>query len=238
MLRNLFFISFIFICTTGKAQTKNFIDQPFIEVTGSSDTLVTPNEIYIRIIISEKDSRNRTSIEEQEKTMVAGLKTLGIDVEKDLTVSDLLSNYRFYIFKQKDVLKTKSYSLKVSTAFTTGKVFILLEDLDISNASIEKIDHSALDLIKSLCRAKAAVNAKDKAALVTNYLGQTLGPAINITDLEIVSDNMLTGRAAGITLRGMRSITDDFDKYVVPDVAFEKIRVRQSLNIKFILNPK
>jgi len=36
------------------AQTKNFIDQPYIEVFGYADTLVTPNLIYIKIIIDEK----------------------------------------------------------------------------------------------------------------------------------------------------------------------------------------
>ncbi len=39
----------------GWTQTKNFIDQPFIETTAQVDTLVTPDRIYLNILILEKD---------------------------------------------------------------------------------------------------------------------------------------------------------------------------------------
>ena len=115
----------------GHTQTKNFIDQPYIEVTGSADTLVTPNQIFIKSIISEKDSRDKVPIQESENKMVAAFKTLGINTDLDLTTSDILSNYRFYLLKQKDILKSKEYILKVSDATTASNVFIQLEDLGI-----------------------------------------------------------------------------------------------------------
>jgi uncharacterized protein YggE len=65
--------------TNTLAQTKTFIDQPYIEVGGYADTLVTPNEIYIKIIISEKDSKDRTSVEEQENKMITAFKGMGIN---------------------------------------------------------------------------------------------------------------------------------------------------------------
>ena len=42
------------------AQMKTFLDVPYIEVFGSADTLVTPNEIYISIVIAEAE---QTSIQ-------------------------------------------------------------------------------------------------------------------------------------------------------------------------------
>jgi uncharacterized protein YggE len=36
---------------------KNFIDQPYIEVTGKADMEVVPDEIYLTIRISELDTR-------------------------------------------------------------------------------------------------------------------------------------------------------------------------------------
>ena len=121
----------------GQTQTKNFIDQPYIEVSGNADTLVTPNEIFIRILLSEKDTRDRISIEELEQKMVNALKGLGLDTEKDLTTADMASNFKFYILKSKDVIKTKLYMLKVKDAVTASQVFIKMEELGISNASIE-----------------------------------------------------------------------------------------------------
>ncbi|RYE54063.1 MAG: hypothetical protein EOP48_13055, partial [Sphingobacteriales bacterium] len=110
----------LFSILVANSQAKNFIDQPYIEVSGSADTLVTPNEIYIRIILSEKDTRDRVSIEELELKMVAALKGLSLDTEKDLTTSDMTSNFKTYLLKSKDVIKTKIYTLKVTDAVTAS----------------------------------------------------------------------------------------------------------------------
>lgn len=34
---------------------KNFIDQNYVEVTGTAELEIVPDEIYLRIVISEKD---------------------------------------------------------------------------------------------------------------------------------------------------------------------------------------
>jgi len=47
-------------------QTKNYIDQPYLETTANIDTLVTPDLIYLKIILNEDDKRNRVSIKDME----------------------------------------------------------------------------------------------------------------------------------------------------------------------------
>ncbi len=126
---------FILAVLVGHSQTKNFLDQPYLEVAGSADTLATPNEIYIKITISEKDTKDRTSVEELEQKMYDALKTVGIDVDKNLTTSDMASNFKFYFLRNKDVMKSKQYILKVSDAITASKVFIELENLRILKPS-------------------------------------------------------------------------------------------------------
>lgn len=122
--------------------------------------MVTPNKITLKIILSEKDTRDRVSIEEMEFKMVAGLKSISINTEDKLTISDMLSNYKTYLLKQKDILKTKEYQLVVSDAATLSKVFLQLENMGISNTSIEKVEHTELESIKNICRTKAIENAK------------------------------------------------------------------------------
>ena len=112
-----------------QAQNKNFIDQPYLEVTGSADTLVTPNEIFIRTLISEKDNKDKTSLEELEAKMFAALKSLGIDVEKNLMTNDMMSNYKSYLFKSKDIIKAKQYVLKAGDA-------VLLKVFDRNDSEI------------------------------------------------------------------------------------------------------
>ena len=216
------------------AQSKNYIDQPYIDISGYADSLITPNEIYIKIIISEKDTRDRVSVEQSETKMVDGFKELGINTEKDLTTFDFGSNYRFYLLKQKDVLKTKQYILKVSDAVITNKVFMLLEDLDISNASIDRVNHSEIESVKVITRIKAVENAKQKAVSLTKPLNQTVGQAIYLTDNEVATnlETQLQGKVSGVVVQGYgkSKITNE-----LPKISFEKIRVSTTVSVKFVL---
>ena len=225
---------FILTFLVGQAQTKNFIDQPYLEVTGSADTLVTPNEIYIKINISEKDTKDRTSVEELEQKMFDALKALGLDVENNLTTTDMASNFKFYFLRRKDVMKSKQYFLKVGDAVTASKVFIELENLSISNTSIDRVNHSDLEKIKNMMRSRAIENAKARAVALTKPLNQTIGPAIHIADNEVYNTtNQLSGRLDEVVVLGYSA------KYKanqeLPKIEFEKIKVATNINVKFML---
>jgi uncharacterized protein len=223
---------FVLAILLGQTQSKNFIDQPYIEVSGSADTLVTPNEIFIRILLSEKDTRDKISIEELERRMVNALKGLGLDTEKDLTTADMASNFKFYILKSKDVIKSKLYMLKVRDAMTASQVFIKLEELEISNTSIDRVDHSDLENIRNLMRSSAIANAKTRASALTKPLNQIVGQAIHISDAENYNQQ-LQGRVAGLQFRGATTIQNGYQD--LPKIDFEKIKVTANINAKFIL---
>ena len=217
----------------GQAQTKTFIDQPYIEVAGNADTMVTPDEIFIKIEISEADTRNKTSVEELERKMFDALKSMGIDVEKNLTTSDISSNFKNYFLKGKEVLKSKEYMLKVSDAVTASKVFMKLEDLGISNSSIDHVDYSDMEGIKNLMRTKAMENAKARALALTKPLHQEVGPAIYISDNEVYPIHLLEGKVAGLAIRGYTNNSAQD----LPKIDFEKIQISSNINAKFILKP-
>ncbi len=219
--------------STAFCQTKSFIDQPLVEVNGYADTMVIPNQIFIKINISEKDSRDKISLEELEKNMIEGLKSMGINTEVDLTTSDILSNYKFYFLKQRDVLKSKEYILKVINAQTASKVFIKLEDIGISNTSIDHVNHTDIEYITNICRTKAILNAKSKAIFLTKPLMQSVGNAIHITDVEQNINNRLQERLSEISVRGYG--IDVKRKFEEPKIEFEKIKVQSTINVKFIL---
>lgn len=210
---------------------KSFIDQPYVEVAGSADTLVTPDEIYIKINISEKDTKNKTSVEDLERKMFDALKAMGIDVEKNLTTSDLSSNFKTYFLKSKDIMKSKDYMLKVKDAVTATKVFIKLEDLGISNSSIDHVDYSKMEEMKNIMRTKAIENAKLRAIALTKPLQQDIGPAIFISDNEVYPIRPLA-REAKLNLYQASDSAE-----ALPQIDFEKIEVSSNVNAKFILKP-
>lgn len=107
MKNTIYLLSFI-VSGFAFAQTKNFIDQPYLETTAKVDTLVTPNQIYLSIYIHEGEDRNKTSLEKQERTMANVLENLGINLKKQLKIDNLASTYRKYFLKRKNVLKSKS----------------------------------------------------------------------------------------------------------------------------------
>ena len=122
-MKNLLSIIALYIVSFVFSQTKNFIDQPYLETSAKVDTLVTPDRIYLDILISEKDTKDKKSIEELEILMEERLKSIGIDIKKQLTLNDLASNFKKYFLKNTDILKTKSYSLIVYDAKQQEELF-------------------------------------------------------------------------------------------------------------------
>ena len=87
------------MATKAQSGEKNFIDKPYIEVTGKAEMEVTPDRIYMSITINEKDSKGKIVLAQSEKDMMTKLKALGIDTKKDLSVKDMSSNFKKYWVK-------------------------------------------------------------------------------------------------------------------------------------------
>jgi hypothetical protein len=224
----------LFSITKNFSQTKNFIDLPYIETSAKADTLVTPDRIYLTIVITEKDTKNRTSVEELESKMNIKLKSLGINTEKQLTLNDLSSNYKKYLLKQKDILKNKSYSLVIFDAKTASKVIAALEEEEISNISLEKTEYSKAEELLLILKGKAIVKAKNTAISFTKPLNQKVGNAIYISDINNSVISTLNGRLAGIQIRGVSSINAESD-YEPIDITFDKIKFQTQINVNFKL---
>jgi len=221
----------LFVTNGVKAQVKSFLDMPYLEVNGNADTLVTPNEIWIGITISEADVKNKVSLEEQERKMVAALKALGINTEKNLVTSGIQSDFRFYVLKQKDVMKSKEYKLMVTDAVTATKVFIKLEEIGIANASVEKVGHSEMEKIRNTCRSNAILNARQKALALTTPVGAGLGSLLHVADYSGNDSGLADGQI--IRVRGISSMADKEEE--LPQINFEKIKVSMNIQAKFAI---
>lgn len=220
------------VASFSSAQEKNFIDQPYVETFATVDTLVTPDRIYLNIFISEKDTKDKISLEELENKMESILKSLKIDTKKDLVLQDLASNFKTYFLKQKDVLKNKLYQLKVSDAQTAGKVIVGLENAGISNVQLDRTEYSEMEKLQVFLKSRAVLKAKEYATALTKPLGQKLGPAIYISEQNQQFYDGLSGKAAGISIRGMSTVEDEFGPI---DIEFQKIKVQASAGVKFKL---
>ncbi|WP_019669204.1 SIMPL domain-containing protein [Eudoraea adriatica] len=208
-------------------QNKNFIDQPYLETTARVDTLVTPDRIYLSILITEADTKGKASVEKLENKMADKLETLGIDTEKQLTLSDLASNFKKYFLRKADVQKDKEYSLLVYDAVTAGNVILGLESIGISNVNLTKTEYSQLENLKIILRQLAVKEAKKQAEAMVLPLDQQLGSALFISDLNTGILNRYQGRVAEV------KVFKDGDKDQPVEIEFEKIEVESTVNVKF-----
>lgn len=161
----------LLIAAGASAQEKNFLDKPYIEVTGKADMEVTPDEIYVRIVINEKDNKGKVSVEQQEKEMFRRLKAAHIDIEKDLVVQDMSSDLQTYFLRKNAILSTKTYQLKVSSAAQLGQAFEALQAAGIADVNIERTDVSNMDELRQQVRADAAKAARKNAEVLAEAVG-------------------------------------------------------------------
>ena len=230
---NYFKILFLFLISNSVfSQTKSFIDLPYVETSVKVDTLVIPDRIYLTIVISEKDTKGKVSVEELEKRMANKLISIGVDSSKQLSLNDLSSNFKKYFLKQQEVLKSKSYTLLVYDAKTAGKAIVELENTEISNVFLDKTEYSKIEQLKLELKSKAILKAKSNAIFMTEPLGQKVGKAILISDNNNVS-NSFSGQVVGLQIRGMNAFKES--KFETLDIEFQKIKVETELNAKFII---
>ena len=158
---------FLSISIIGLAQTgeKNFIDQNYIEVTGKAELEISPDIIYVKIVLSDKDNKEKLALPEIERRMINILSEIGIDVNKDLSLIDFASNLKSYWLKSNVTLK-KQYQLTVHDAKTLQEIFFEFQKLGISNVSVEKLDHSKMEQYRKDVKVSAIKAAKEKAELL------------------------------------------------------------------------
>jgi uncharacterized protein YggE len=223
-------VFFIASTLTGFSQTKNFIDHPYLETTAKVDSLVQPDRIYLSILIQEKEDRNKTSVETQERLLAKVLENLNIDLKKQLKIEDLASNYKKYFLRKKSVLKSKAYELVVYDGLTASKVLIHLEAQGISDVQLTKTKYSKTEALKMALRSKAILKAKAQATALITPLEQSLGKAIFISEKYYNHPyNLRTERVA-------LAYNSDMKLETPLDIEFSDIKIESEVTVRFSIN--
>ncbi len=205
-------------------------EENYIQVNGTSEMEIVPNQFYLSITLDEGDTKGKQAIEVQRKQMIAVLKALGIDTEKQLTMADMSSSY----FKRGTSLSIAKYQLLLSTTEQVVSVYDKLSEIGISDIDISRVSHTDMEQFKSKCRQDAMKNAKAIATELATAVGQTIGSCIYIYD----SNRGITPSYYndGIMLmRSVAKISAEMAEEPTP-VEFKKITINYSVTAKFRLN--
>lgn len=231
----LIFVMF-FVWNLFSAQ-KNFLDQPYIEVGATVDTLVVPDRIYVSITLNEADSKNKKSVEEQEKQLETILKKLKINTDKDLSVLGYSSDFKKYFLKGQSILKTKKYSLLVRDAYTLGNVLISLEEAGISNTEVEKVEYSKSKELLLELKSEAVKRSRITADKLVKPLNQKAGKALYISDTNYggIGDYELTTNEI-FSLQEMDYKKGSASEEFLRKLDFQKIKFSTTVYVKYQLD--
>lgn len=150
----------------------------YIDVTGRAEREIVPDEFYLSIVINERDSKGKISVEQQQREMIATLRRLSIDTDKQLKVSNLSSEF----YRKNSSVAQAKYQLKLASAADVAKAWAALDALGISNVSILRVAHSEIDRLKEEVRLDAIRNARQCATSMAEAIGQHAGKCFYIYD--------------------------------------------------------
>lgn len=224
-------IATMMILSSVAASAQNAPITPYVSVNGSAQIKVTPDEIYLTIKLDESDTKGKVTVEQQRKDMFSALKKCGIDIEKQLSVQGMSSDF----YRKRGSLAATQYELKVGSANEARKVFEALEKVGVVNVNITRATCSTLEKYRAEARQAAMRNAQMRASQLAEAVGQSIGACYEINDYtsdveystrgRLLMKNAVAMDAAGVV-----------NEAAEPEVDFEQIVINYNLSAKFYLN--
>ncbi len=184
MRRNLFITTAMAVAMLFAALQESVaqnIAQPYIDMNTTVEREVTPDELYIKITISESDYKGKKSLEEMQEAMLGALKANRIDIPESLTLNYMGSEVGYKTFSKKIIPKTEAtYMLKLHDAVTMQQVIASLEERQISNIELAKVKFTKERELKKEMGIEAMQQAKAEAEALAGAIGQRTGKALSI----------------------------------------------------------
>lgn len=202
-----------------------------ITVSGTAETEVTPDIIYVNISLKEylKDgnSRKKVDITALETQLYNAVKKAGIAPE-NLMINNLSSwNYTTEKKKNPDFLASKQYRLKVTDLNKFNQIIEAIDAKGIYSTNIDSYDYSQMESLKKELKIKALLAAKEKAAYLVEALGDQLGSVLDIQD---VGDNIIQPIYRNYAVKTM-AMADSAES--APEIDFKKIKLSFTVNTVF-----
>ena len=205
-----------------------------IEVTGSAEQEVLPDEIYVTVSLREyfkdKDNKSKVDIMVLEKQLQKAVEEAGIPKE-NFTIGTLNGNREWWGKKKPTTfLEGKSYILKVPNLYKIDGVISKVDEKGIAYTNIDRYEFSKIEQLRKDIKIKALQAAKDKAKYLLEGIGEQMGEALEIIEIDQsyspqpVYSNMM-----------MRSAKMDASADVMSEstIDVQKIKVRYEMKAAF-----
>lgn len=234
MKRILTLIAAVFTIAVAKAQT---ITQPrMINVSGSAEMEIVPDEIYVQIDLREYDKKNfgKVDIDKIKNEFLFNAKSMGLS-ENEISVQGYSGYDQNYWYNRKnrknpDLKASVTYIVKLRTVSQIDQLVSKLDDEATQNFFIQRVSHSKLNDYKQQLKIQAIKNAKLKAQSFAEAIGEKVGQAITINEPNEVGNYPRPVYAA----RAMKAESMDASAPAI-DVDWKKMKLQFDVSVSFAL---
>lgn len=214
------------------AQNETFKGEHFIEVTGSAQQEIEPNEIFTIIRLREfEENRNKVALEKLEKDFMNALKDAGID-KKRLELADVGSRLDKLGRREKDAFREKAFQLKLVSAAELEKFLEKLEAVKVDYVDVIKVSHSDIEKLKVELKVKALQAAKAKAEYLLKGIGAEVGKPLMVRDWEIEPVQPMA-YPANVRMQKMEMNGEMDQQQQEQGIAFRKIKLMSQITAQF-----
>lgn len=231
-----YILSFIFIASSilasAQEEWKGFKGEPFIEVSGTAETEIDPNEITLWIRIREfEENKNKVQLEKIDQQFLTALKSAGID-KKRLTLADAGSTLSKLGKRDKDAFREKTYELVLNSSTEVSTLIRNLEPVKVDMVRVVRVHHSSLEAFKLDVKVKALQAARAKAQALAKAVGSEIGNPLMIREWD---DGPVYPLPHESNMMFKSAMADQPEQTADSDIAFRKIRLRAQVQAQFRL---
>ncbi|MFN4145748.1 MAG: SIMPL domain-containing protein [Runella sp.] len=160
-----------------------------IEVTGTAEMEVVPDELYFTISLKEyfkdeKNQKDKVTLETLEKQLIEAVQKGGLPKE-NLSVSGV-TGYREWTGRKKPqhFLAAKQFQLKLSNTHNINDLLARVDDRGIEYVAMSRVEHSKKEEFRKQVKINALKAAKEKAGYLVESIGEKLGEVLQINEME------------------------------------------------------
>lgn len=203
-----------------------------IEVNGSAEMEITPDEIYFNISLREyMKGKNKVEISTLEKQLQKAVADAGIS-KADFTIENVYGNNFEILRKKKDpqeFMARKQYRLKLTKLDKINEILGAVDAEGIENTRIASYSSSKMEAYRKEVKIKALLAAKEKAEYMLTAIGSKMDGVIEIQEMN--TDNYTDVRP--MMMANYKSAAGSED--ASSDIDFKTIKIRAEVRAVFAI---
>ena len=210
-----------------------------IEVTGSAEMEITPNEIYMTFSLKEYlKGGKKVKLAEIKTKFLEACKKMGISKD-DVSISSYAGNerwdYYWYVRRKRepDFMASISYAVKVNSAEKLDQLIDAVDEEALSHFNITKTSHSDIEKFRKEVKTDAMKASRDKAIYLAESVDEEVGETISIKEIENAADPYYYGNRYSNEYSNVSYQLDLGQNETQP--SFKKIKIRYEIKAKYRL---